>query len=141
MESGKPENAEVATGDRTAQRGSGRAGCGQRPQVPLLRERGYGGNRGAAASGTESVARNSRTTDRRETTMMRAKRKNTAFTLPVRPLCRKKPSIAGQKRKHLQQKSSATSKGRPDTAYSFKFAIETVSFSAYYPHNNSKKSR
>ena len=64
-----------------------------------------------------------------------------AFTLLVCPQYRNKLSITRQKRKNLQLKSSASSKERPDTTYSFKFVIETVSFSEYYPHNYGRKSR
>lgn len=64
-----------------------------------------------------------------------------AFTLPVRPQQRKRISVAGQKRKYLQEISRKLLKRQCKATYSFKITIESVSFSAYYPGSKSKKSR
>lgn len=71
--------------------------------------------------------------------MMRAK--NTAFTLPVRPLYRTKPSIAGQIRKTILQISLKLSKEMLYTTHSSDITIDTVSFCGYYPRCNEQNSR
>lgn len=73
--------------------------------------------------------------------MKRARRSIAAFTLPVRPQHRKELSVTGQKRKHLRKSTRKSSPWQLETTHSFIIAIETISFSEYYPDNNSKKPR
>lgn len=144
VESGKPQETEkgtTATGGQAARKATGRAGCGHRPHLPLLRKGCDGGHRTAAAPVAESTAGNRCTTDRRGTTMKRARRKNTPFTLPVRPLYPKKPFIAGQRRKNILQITRKSSKEMHYKIHSSDITIDTVSFCGYYPHCNEQNSR
>jgi len=64
-----------------------------------------------------------------------------AFALPVRPLYRKKPFIAGQRRKNILQISRKSSKEMLYATHSSDITIDTVSFCGYYPHSNKQNSR
>ena len=73
--------------------------------------------------------------------MMRARQNRAMLTLSVRSQLRKRLSVNKQKQKNRQQLARKSLESPPEPTLSFKIAIESVSFYAYYPHRSTEKFR
>jgi len=71
--------------------------------------------------------------------MKRALLNIAAFTLPVRPQHRNKLSVTRQELKSLLLIALEASVKPLETSLSFIIAIETISYSAYYPQRKPEK--